>query len=213
MVNWYDASDASTITESAGDVSQWDDKSGNAYHLTQSNGTYKPTTGTRTINSLNVLDFATGDFIDVNTATSYSQPNTIFLVYELDSQGSGVANGVFCDGFGASNRHLIAYAPNYWRNYAGTQISSSAGPSLASEQSTHIFNTTTSSIRVNGAVAVASASLGTQALSGLAVGRFSWGTAGNIDGGLAEIIIYNAAVSADDIDSIETYLQSKWGTP
>ena len=32
---WLDASDASTITHSSGSVSQWADKSGNAFHFTQ----------------------------------------------------------------------------------------------------------------------------------------------------------------------------------
>jgi hypothetical protein len=44
---WFDASDASTITESANKVSQWDDKSGNSKHAVQATGsqqpTYKPT--------------------------------------------------------------------------------------------------------------------------------------------------------------------------
>jgi len=32
---WLDAADASTITESGGAVSQWDDKSGNNHHVIQ----------------------------------------------------------------------------------------------------------------------------------------------------------------------------------
>ena len=45
---WYDPSDAATITESGGAVSQVDDKSGNDYHATQATGASQPTTGTRT---------------------------------------------------------------------------------------------------------------------------------------------------------------------
>lgn len=58
---WYDASDLSTITESGGLVSQWDDKSGNGYHLVQLSGSAQPTTGVETQNGLNVLDFDGGD--------------------------------------------------------------------------------------------------------------------------------------------------------
>ena len=43
LVAWYDANDASTITQSGGTVSQWDDKSGNAYHATQSTPALEPT--------------------------------------------------------------------------------------------------------------------------------------------------------------------------
>jgi hypothetical protein len=39
---WLDAADASTITESGGAVSQWDDKSGNARHASQSSSSIRP---------------------------------------------------------------------------------------------------------------------------------------------------------------------------
>ena len=54
---WLDASDASTITESGGAVSQWDDKSGNNKNLTQATVLTRPTTNSRTINGLNALEF------------------------------------------------------------------------------------------------------------------------------------------------------------
>jgi len=61
--SWYDASDATTIIESGGAVSQWNDKSGNNRHATQSAGAKKPTTGTRTMGDLNAMNFdATEDF-------------------------------------------------------------------------------------------------------------------------------------------------------
>jgi hypothetical protein len=41
-VGWYDADDSSTITESAGAISQWDDKSGNDNHAVQGVGSKQP---------------------------------------------------------------------------------------------------------------------------------------------------------------------------
>jgi len=55
LTGWWDASDASTITGSP--ASQWNDKSGNARHFTQATSGSRPATGTRTLKSLNVLDF------------------------------------------------------------------------------------------------------------------------------------------------------------
>ena len=57
---WFDAADASTITDSAGSVSQWGDKSGNGNHLTQGDGAFQPTTGANTIGGLNAIN-AAGD--------------------------------------------------------------------------------------------------------------------------------------------------------
>src|SRR5439155_19226332 len=58
---WYDASDTSTITASSNAVSQWNDKSGNGYHLTQGTGSRQPLTNTDTINGLNVIKFDATD--------------------------------------------------------------------------------------------------------------------------------------------------------
>ena len=67
---WLDATDATTITESGGAVSQWDNK-GSLGNFTQSTGALQPTTGVSTLNGLNILDFA-GDFLNsADTAATY----------------------------------------------------------------------------------------------------------------------------------------------
>ena len=60
---WLDASDATTITQSSGIISQWDDKSGNGNHATQSIGSSQPSYGTATINGKNVVDFGGNKFM------------------------------------------------------------------------------------------------------------------------------------------------------
>jgi hypothetical protein len=56
---WLDASDASTITESSGSVSQWNNK-GSLSNFAQATGANQPTTGNSTLNGLNVIE-ADGD--------------------------------------------------------------------------------------------------------------------------------------------------------
>ena len=74
---WYDASDTSTITSSGGFVSQWDDKSGNDQHLTQVNASNRPQTGTRQVNSLNVVDFS-DDYMDSSSLSMPSECDILF---------------------------------------------------------------------------------------------------------------------------------------
>src|SRR5207253_147257 len=82
---WYDPSDLASITSSGGAVSQLNDKSGNARHLTQATGSLQPITGTRTQNGLNVIDFdGVDDYMD-SPSFSVSQPFTEFVVSLSDS--------------------------------------------------------------------------------------------------------------------------------
>lgn len=54
---WYDASDNATITHLSNIVSQWNDKSGNALHFTQTDNTKRPTLVPAGQNGLNYLQF------------------------------------------------------------------------------------------------------------------------------------------------------------
>jgi hypothetical protein len=84
-LGWYDPSDISTITDTAGAVSQIDDKSGTE-HLVQAVGSKQPTTGTRTINGLNVLDHDGDDFLEKLSFTLPSSGDVaFFMVCEIDS--------------------------------------------------------------------------------------------------------------------------------
>jgi len=69
-VLWLDASDTSTITQSGGAVSQWDNK-GSLENFSQGTVSYQPTTGASTLNGLNVLDF-NGDYMQSATASDYN---------------------------------------------------------------------------------------------------------------------------------------------
>ena len=80
--NWYDAADTATITDTAGVVSQWDDKSGNANHLiTVGNSIF---TDRRTRNSSNVMDIEQGSYF---RKTAYQLPAdcSIFMMAGIDS--------------------------------------------------------------------------------------------------------------------------------
>lgn len=75
---WLDASDASTIIETNGRVSQWNDKSGNDKHVTQTNANRRPVTGQNTINDLNTLTF-TADWL-TNTSMNITGNLMVFIV-------------------------------------------------------------------------------------------------------------------------------------
>lgn len=75
---WLDASDLTTITSAANQVSQWRDKSGNLRHANMATAGLQPFTGIYTQNELNVLEFS-GHYMTVS-GTTFSTTE-IFAVY------------------------------------------------------------------------------------------------------------------------------------
>lgn len=85
---WLDAADTSTITASSGDVSQWNDKSGNGYNFTQSTAANQPKTGTATKNGYNVIDFTTAaKTLTIGTTNLLRNVTgaTIYSVHKIES--------------------------------------------------------------------------------------------------------------------------------
>ena len=116
---WLDASDASTITESSGSVSEWRDKSANVYAFTQATSTAQPTTGSTTQNGLNVLSFdgvsqtllssaaaSTWSFLHNGTHFIYGVvlQRAVISVAHIHMQTTATIGGVTQPGFAA--RHL-----------------------------------------------------------------------------------------------------------
>jgi hypothetical protein len=86
LLVWYDAGDTSTITATSGLVDQMNDKSGLGNHATAT-FVRRPTTGTRTVNSLNALDFDGSTNVMDIPAGLFPVPNganTMFMVTQLD---------------------------------------------------------------------------------------------------------------------------------
>lgn len=72
---WFDANDSSTITQSGGSVSQWNDKSGNARHATQGTVANQPLYQANTVNSStmpSLLFDGTNDVLSATLSTGLS---------------------------------------------------------------------------------------------------------------------------------------------
>jgi hypothetical protein len=234
---WYDADDATTITESSGDVSQWDDKSGNDNHLEQTSGTKQPSYHTGTLNGRAVVRF---DGVDENLE---SQNNTGFTTSDAISVfGVITKTGTFNDfetvisqngndlqdsmaflfGNGSAASPKPAVSTDTW-GQDGIQVDAtiSAGTYLIGwvipDWSDHFDSPTNNQIRIDKVDQTVKA-YGTVAPGTLVndvwhVGGFDNLSTAFLDGDIAELFVVKREVTATEITRIENYLQNKWGVP
>lgn len=211
LIAWFDASDESTITDAGGGaVSAWNDKSGNGNNLSQGTGANRPTYNVRQLNGLETVDFdGTADFM---TTAAYAggdltQPSTIFLVGKRDVN---TADNYYYDGITSTKRHAhLVSAGNLYQTFAGAGLTGSAVATTA-EYLTTIFDGASTVSYLNGVSDITGVE-GSQVMDGLTVGAAYAGGFGFLDGYVAEIIVYNKALTSDEISDVETYITDKWG--
>jgi hypothetical protein len=207
---WLDASDTNTITEStpgSGSVSQWDDKSGNANHAVQATSTLQPLTNTNTLNSLNVLKFAS-DEMD-NTVAIASASAVVFIV---STWNAAVRNGLY-GGPTFSDPGLFqnSVGSTTWKSEPTTVTTYEIGSGSTGSILT-VSHGSTSYVRKDGVLLSESGGPqgSTASRSITTYGRL--GRAGVwLNGDIAEIVIVDGTLSAGQISNTETYLANKWG--
>jgi hypothetical protein len=205
---WLDGADSANIQVSGTAVTQWNDKSGNAGHATQTNSGNRPTfTGSGV-----VFNAASSQCLNMNT--TFASTHSLYIVATPTS-----ATGVYLFGRTYPSGH-----PSFIINYTGTALEYYAGgdgttrTTLASPTSTFVagyvrtfgtgvvarYNGT--NIPIGGAPTTENSSIawGSLGCSAPAYGNFYTGT-------IYELIIYNTTLSTIQCQKIESYLTQKWG--
>jgi hypothetical protein len=220
---WLDAADTTTITESSGSVSQWNDKSGNGRNLTQATGANQPTTGTRTQNGLNVLDFVRGQFLDAGDILDlFTSAFSSFAVIKADDTTGGGVYGKHV--FGATDgRYGLLILSNFMDSIydPDTQNTGTVRTAFTSTATQYISTILTRAgassshvLRISGAETTKTftdpgTSWNTNAP--WRVGRYGTNETVDFDGTVAEIILLLRTASAAEVSTVESYLRSKWG--
>jgi len=214
---WLDASDTDTITAAAGKVSQWDDKSTSGFNVTQGTTAKMPTTGTLTINSLNVLDWGSS-INDINLTTTESGQNwqDIYIVGRYDegasfttsfttlvsaySSSGSPSSGLCLLSKAATTTELLSSA-KWWDNVLINDVALSSPFAIlpALNSAALISCSADSSISVNG----------------LCIGADRKGGGGQANRGwkgvIAEIFCFGSKLSDGDRTELVSYINSKWG--
>lgn len=207
LAAWYRAD---LVVESGGAVSQWTDRSGNGYHLTQATGTLQPslvTTG-----GPNDQPFIRFDGVDdyLRNATGLgAQPTHMFLVCVMSRSAPGTALTV-TDG-GATNTRRIYNPTNATtiNMFAGAVLSRAGAASGATWQVIEaLFNGESSKLRTHG-TAYATGDAGAGSDTGLVIGAIG-GLTSWADCDVAESIVVAGALSDGDADATMSYLTARY---
>ena len=220
---WYDGNDTSTVTKDGSNlVSKWVNKEGTTSRdIIQDTSGDKPTWVSANQNGKNLLNFAGNSFMNsATTLAAEAAPITAFFACKLPAAGGSDVQFIMSniDGVGGTVFH-----PLYVETDDSIRFSNTTGGTVALNDDslldsfvycTSVSNGTSGFMRLNGSLETTSPSspIGTSGtLTGMSVGRYDdvgirwWNDL------IGEIIIYNRLLSASEIDTIESYLKSKWG--
>ena len=198
---WYDAADVASINQSAGIVSQWNDKSGNGRHLAESNNTYKPTYTANILNGKGGIDFYLNKGLFSTTTPIVGYVASIVKAQNTTWNGYHVM---------LESRTNATRIGGLWTN-GGNSLWSDVFPSLAWQDGNSMsvsgaFNTINSPHIIEYTPAAGRGN----PMSGVTVGNFDQQNAGG-SGIQYEILALSAAPSVADRERIEGYLAHKWG--
>ena len=217
---WLDGSDASSLVLSGSNVTTWNDKSGNNYHMNtltakadwSGNAEY-PTIGT-SINGLQTVNFTPQ--AGLRQSTTLDGVKNLFWVGRIAAPtgSGGIHNSYFFLGHESYyDWHGLAYGQKFLDPAIATSGIMNASPtSLFTPDSNAITNTTFANVFKPSAPNVSILSVagitGSTRYQGLCFDRvyhFGW------CGDLAEVIIYSTALTTEQRQTTETYLARKWG--
>lgn len=221
---WLDGNDASVFSYSSGTVvSEWRDKSANAYHFANATVAQQPSRSV-TQNGKDGVRFNSGDWIYNSSYNWSNSPFTAFIVMKYDTSNNNYA-GIF----GSDDNNGLALAVTITTdNFAIFKINSAPYDyNLAPTGSNADVAVWKSAGMSSGSVSVDFYKNGTAASS---TKSFTGGSPGPIavlgasglnapndpvpnNTDVFEVVFYPSQLSDTDRNSVEAYLKTKWGTP
>ena len=218
---WLDAEQGvykdagTTLAANNETVQQWNDQSGNGNHVSQATAGERPTLKTSGINSKYSVEFSASDRL-FSSVINVSAPNTIFAVFNITS--SDTAGACVYDSYNNTRHNFFWDVANTNYRAAAVNVESTTQSILTADYiSAVIYNGASSFIGMNGAdVGDGGVDLGSNSLDGISLGKLRGNPAPlagtySLFGQIAELIVYDSALSTTDREAVETYLADKWG--
>jgi len=218
-IGWWDASDAATVTESGGVVSQVTDKSGQGNTAAQATPAARPSLITNALNGRSVLRFAGAEgLLGTLAATVTSDEYSVFAVCKMN--GTTTNGRIFSTAGGGSDFASGSVIPCCANSTSSTQLSAFNGATgnvggVGGFDSYAVFSgtsTTSSAVNAGNGMRVTAASVTlTTDITRFGIGVAAQGGTGFADADIAEVVFYDRALSVAERVRIESWLAAKWG--
>jgi len=217
---WFDAADASTVTTVSGNVSQWNDKSGNGRNMSEA--TNRPAYSIEQRNGLNTITYGTGSTQSLTVtglSIAYTEQSSFAAARPNGSDFNGRlwTQSDSLDDWQTTNNYIPinkGQTGNQWGSNTGTLRSIYN----IVEGDWAILSSHRNASQVQNFYKTVGASAFSQAWAGKTFERF--GATANIGGlpfkyagEIGEIIVLNFYTETRDRQLVEGYLSWKWALP
>jgi hypothetical protein len=208
IIAHYRADQGTTIDTG---VSQWDDLSGNDYHLTQATGGSQPelvADGGADFNNQAVIRFAgTDNFLARATTPALSQPYTWVTIVKSTSDDSPV---LICNEAASSPFLRFTSSPEMIMFAGGTVAGNVDGGTVDATVLSEAYFAGASSVLRGNFATIATGNPGTGSFAGIEIGRRS-SSVGYLTGDVAEVIIFSGALTHADRVYLAQYVNQRYG--
>lgn len=211
---WLDSSDLSTITKDISNkVSQWNDKSGNGDNATQNTESFQFTYIANVLNNKAILR-GDSNYMNFSNIENMHIEGSVFVIFNSDQSTSALSFGQVLSVNGGDSGVTNARQPLLFtvKNVPSRLVTSHGVVDQISnnaiEGSFHLLTTTydglTAVSYLNGMQFASDAATLTVSTSASVIGT-------SFKGDIAEILVYNRALTIVEISLVEQYLSNKWG--
>lgn len=206
LVAWHDASDTASISHSGGNVSSIAAQTGFGNALDDAVGS--PVTGTRTLNSLNVIDFD-GDARLKNNPSSGAAGSTFTSFCVGKSDGSTGSNQFLFSAQGSDSSGIVGVDAGNWSVNCGTLQSTSDAIDTDAHYFIFVCNGASSALWIDGV----EHTVGDPGTNGYAADGV-WGAnaydGAFLDGYVGEAGVYSRVLTGGEIADLNAYMALKW---
>ncbi len=219
LLLWLMANDG--VVLASGNVSQWTDKSGNGNNLVQSNASNRPGYSTSAINELPAVSFnGSSQYLSIPSGFSnFASGASIFLVVKPSAVSAGariidLGNGATSDNINIQEPTNTGASLYVYSGSTPSSVTSSSAITLGQFQLLEAVHdgSTTATIFTNALQGAQSTSMNSITSILRASNYLGQGSAGGnyFNGSIAEVLVYNRAISSLEKSAIEAALINKY---